>query len=96
MNFKKANTEEEFRDNLLSMTILEKFLKENNCWEIFKNNYERQNDYKINEYFNNFGENSTSIFNAFDWAMTPEGGKYWAKLNNQFEGYEFQKNKYRK
>ena len=56
------------------------FLKENNCYAKFKDNFYRENPEK------DFAEFMCSnIYNiliiAFSWSETPEGREYWRNMN---------------
>lgn len=65
----------------------EKFLIEYNTMEAFRNNLP---DGGLNEYFNNskhITQPLRLINSAFTWSETPQGHKYWANIENEWEIY---------
>jgi len=58
---------------------LSEFLKENNCYDKFINNFDKDLDYEDwKEYVDR------SIGDAFAWDKTPEGETYWIDIHNKW------------
>lgn len=61
------------------------FLKRNNIFESFKENFiECHNDIGM---FNNIRINEFTISSAFSWSKTPEGYAYWSEISCLWSNY---------
>lgn len=58
---------------------LSKFLKKNNAYKKFINNFDKRYFKKESIYLNFVG-----IFVSFDWMNTPEGDEYWDILHRKW------------
>ena len=62
---------------------LEKFLRKNSVYTRFVRNV-----YKLTTTVGREKFTIHTLSEAFHWQSSPEKGKFWADLNDKFEGYE--------